>query len=184
MLSHGFYSLFSDRSNIAYHVSTDRYRVQSDAYEGLWLITSELVRRVTTMQPDVRLTVQDQPGLGELALLVDEHFQVQYCFFLTLWSLDHSYGAADLIIKVLYRRWARGLEAALLSIWHQERQDIWLSDIYSTIYIKTRVTYPSLFGLVTDCKNAMILFTCVKAGFWRDGVKARKMFCSFLLSGF
>lgn len=56
--------------------SADRYRVQSDEIDHLWLVTQELVERLKQHHPDIQITLTDPPKLEEFVPFIDEHFKV------------------------------------------------------------------------------------------------------------
>nr|CAB3225188.1 protein PTHB1-like [Phallusia mammillata] len=73
----GFEYYSGPKATILTSKTSNRYRVQCDTYDGLWLITNELVDRLRALRPDIHLTVQDQPSLEEYAHLIDLHYQLR-----------------------------------------------------------------------------------------------------------
>ncbi|XP_078489458.1 protein PTHB1-like [Ciona intestinalis] len=68
----GFEYFHGAKATILTSKSSNRYRVQCDIYDGLWLVTNELVRRLN--DKNIEVTTQESPNLSEYFDIVDQHY--------------------------------------------------------------------------------------------------------------
>nr|XP_039271914.1 protein PTHB1-like [Styela clava] len=72
----GLRLIYGPRTTILTSKSSNRYRVQSESYAGLWLVTRELVKRLES-SATCKLTHPQPVNLEELSPIIDRHYQLR-----------------------------------------------------------------------------------------------------------
>lgn len=57
--------------------SSNRYRIQSDSFESMWLVANEFIKRITKSQKDFSIVYQDVLPNEEYKNLMDKHLQLR-----------------------------------------------------------------------------------------------------------
>lgn len=84
-LEESVFALSSEGLNVCLYVClSERYRIQSDSFEDMWLVVKELVQRFDQYFSklgvrDFRKSFSGPLPLQEYFLSVDHHFQVHKC---------------------------------------------------------------------------------------------------------
>lgn len=72
----GLRLIHGPRTTILTSKSSNRYRVQSESYAGLWLVTHELVKRLNNTS-SCKISHPQPVNLEELSPIIDRHFQLR-----------------------------------------------------------------------------------------------------------